>query len=457
MQAADQKAKGRPTPAGLAARELAHRLIDGVLVKRRPLDDLLAEAWTRPDVAAMEARDRAFARVLAATALRRLGRLEHVLAQFLKQPLRGDALRARPVLLAGAAQLLCLQAQPHAVVDLAVAATRRLRNGTRYAGLVNAVLRRVAADGAEVVSRHPDPLQLDVPSWLWSRWAAAYGADTARRLAEASLAEAALDITVKPGEDVAAWAKRLGGARLATASVRLEPSGRIEDLAGYAEGAWWVQDAAAALVARVAGSVAGKTVADLCAAPGGKTAMLAALGAQVTAVDVSARRLERLAANLRRLRLEAEQVVADAANWSPGRSFDAVVLDAPCSATGTIRRHPDILHLKGAEDVARMAGLQHALLDNAARLVRPGGVLIYATCSLEPEEGEQQVAAFLERAPNFEQSRIDVSEIGGDAEWSGTGGALRTLPFHTPARAPPTAESPAGMDGFYIALLHRLG
>jgi 16S rRNA (cytosine967-C5)-methyltransferase len=404
----------------------------------------------------MEPRDRAFARLLAATVLRRLGSIEHVLAAFLRQPLRGDALRVRPMLLAGAAQLLFLQAQPHAAVDLAVAATRRVKGGARYTGMVNAVLRRVAAEGAGLLTQHPDPVALDVPAWLLQRWTAAHGADTARRIAGASLEEAALDITVKPGEDAPAWAKRLGGTLLATGTVRLAPQGRIEDLAGYADGAWWVQDAAAALVARVAGPVAGRAVADLCAAPGGKTAMLAALGAHVTAVDVSARRLERLAANLARLRLHAEAVAADAPAWSPGRTLDAVVLDAPCTATGTIRRHPDILHLKGPADVERMAGLQRTLLDNAARLVRPGGVLVYATCSLEPEEGELQVSAFLERESNFVRSPIAAAEFGGDDSWIGPGGDVRTLPFLTPAgsQAPPS-ESQRGMDGFYIARLQR--
>jgi 16S rRNA (cytosine967-C5)-methyltransferase len=459
VQGEQGKSKGRPVPAGLAARELAHRLIAGVLVNHRPLEDALAAASARPEVVAMEARDRAFARALAATVLRRLGEIEHVLARFLQQPLRKDALRVRPMLLAGAAQILCMEAAPHAAVDLAVAATRRVPSGARYTGLVNAVLRRVAAEGAAVLARL-DGVELDMPAWMWQRWRATYGADTARRIARASLREAALDITVKPGEDAAAWAEKLHGTVLATGTVRLrEHQGRIEELPGYGDGAWWVQDAAAALVARVAGDVAGRDVADLCAAPGGKTAMLAAQGAHVTAVDVSARRLERLAANLVRLRLTAEVVAADAATWSPARAYDVVVLDAPCTATGTIRRHPDILRLKAPADVARMAQVQRALLDNAARLVRPGGTLVYATCSLEPEEGEQQVAAFLAREPGFARRPIAASEIGADAAWVTGDGDLRTFPFHMPAHSPALPESLpeslSGMDGFYIARLRR--
>ena len=233
--------------------------------------------------------------------------------------------------------------------------------------------------------------------------------------------------------------------------MRVTAHGRIEDLPGFADGAWWVQDAAAALVVRLAGDVAGRSVADLCAAPGGKTAQLAAAGAQVTAVDVSAARLGRLRENLARLRLQADVVEADAAAWSPGRTFDVVMLDAPCSATGTIRRHPDILRLKRAEDIARMAELQRAMLANAAGLVAPGGLLVYATCSLEPEEGERQIAAFLARGPNFSARRSIPPSIGADPAWFTPAGELRTLPFHLPR------ADLSGMDGFYAARLRRTG
>ena len=214
-----------------------------------------------------------------------------------------------------------------------------------------------------------------------------------------------------------------------------------------------MQDAAAALVARIAGDVAGKTVADLCAAPGGKTAGLAAAGAQVTAVDVSAARLERLRENLARLQLAAEVVEADAASWSPGRTFDVVVLDAPCTATGTIRRHPDILRLKAAADVERMAALQRGMLAHAASLVRPGGLLVYATCSLEPEEGTQQIAAFLAARPDFERVPVAAAEIGAEPAWITAHGELRTLPFHLSQDTPGLS----GLDGFYVARLRRTG
>jgi 16S rRNA (cytosine967-C5)-methyltransferase len=438
-------------PSGLAARELAVHLLAGVLMYRRPLEQVLAEATARPEFAALEARDRALARAVAAAALRRQGELELVLNSLIERPLPADKGRLWPILLAGAAQLICLGMPPHAVVDLAVESTRRDRGAHRFAKLANAVLRRVAERGADILAGQ-DCLRLDIPDWLWQRWTVAYGAETARRIAEAALREAPLDISLKPDADAAAWAERLGGHLLPTGTIRLAAHGRIEDLPGYAEGAWWVQDAAAALVVHLAGDVRDRMVADLCAAPGGKTAMLAAAGAKVTAVDVSAARLERLRANLARLRLDAEVVEADAASWTPERTFDVVLLDAPCTATGTIRRHPDILRLKGPEDIARMAQAQSRMLAHAASLVAPGGLLVYATCSLEPEEGELQTAAFLAAFSAFARMPIAAAEIGAEPEWITAEGDLRTLMFHGP-RSPPEL---AGMDGFYAARLRRL-
>jgi 16S rRNA (cytosine967-C5)-methyltransferase len=442
------KARPRPAPPGLAARRLAHDLIAGVLFERRPLDQVLAEAGAHPEAAAMEPRDRAFARLLVATVLRRQGELEHVLRAYLDKPLPKSARGARAILLAGAAQLLCLKTSPHAAVDLAVEAVRREPHGAHFAGLVNAVLRRVAGEGPAILSGQ-DAVKLNIPAWLWQRWDRAYGAEVARRIAEASLREPPLDLSLKPGADAAAWAERLGGRLLATGSVRLAAHGRVEDLPGYVEGAWWVQGTAAALVARAAGDVAGHTVADLCAAPGGKTAGLAAAGALVTAVDDSAERLERLRQNLERLGLAAEVVVADAVTWAPGRTFDTVVLDAPCSGTGTISRHPDILRLKSTADIRRMAEVQGRLLRNAVGLVRPGGILVYSTCSLEPEEGKGQIDALLQGEPALQRAPIAAHEIGADPAWI-IDGDVRTLPFHL------EADELSGLDGFYIARLRRM-
>src|SRR5215813_477931 len=446
-----QTLNARGVPPGLAARTLAVHLVAGVLMEARPLEQILAQCAASSELAAMQPRDRALARAVAATVLRRQGELEHVLKAFLERPLPANKGRLWPILLTGAAQLVCLGMPPHAVVDLAVETTRRDPGARRFAKLVNAVLRRVAERGPELI-RCQDATRLNVPDWLWQRWNQNYGPELARRIAQASLREAALDITIKlGGAGPAAWAERLGGRALPTGSVRLTHHGRIEDLPGYVEGAWWVQDAAAALVAAAAGDVAGKSVADLCAAPGGKTAALAAAGARVTAVDVSAARLARLGQNLVRLRLCADVIEADAVAWSPGRTFDVVVLDAPCTATGTIRRHPDVLRLKGAEDVARMAQVQRAMLAQAATLVAPSGHLVYSTCSLEPEEGGVQIANFLKERTDFERLPIAAAEIGAQPEWITAQGELRTLPCHLPQEAPELS----GLDGFYAARLRR--
>jgi 16S rRNA (cytosine967-C5)-methyltransferase len=287
---------------------------------------------------------------------------------------------------------------------------------------------------------------------MWLRWVSAYGAETGIEIARASLAEAALDLT--PKSDAQAWAARLGGHLLATGTVRLADAGRVEELPGYDEGGWWVQDAAAALPSRLVAVTPGLEIADLCAAPGGKSASLAARGARVWAVDVSAQRLERLAANMARLGLadRVTPVVADVLSWQPDRRFDAVLLDAPCLSTGTIRRHPDILHLKRPSDLATLVALQSRLLDRAAALVEPGGMLVYCTCSLEPEEGEQQIAGLLSRRPDIARVPITPGEAGIDDGWITADGDLRTLPHHLPNADPRLA----GMDGFYAARL-RVG
>ncbi|HEY7083815.1 MAG TPA: transcription antitermination factor NusB [Hyphomicrobiaceae bacterium] len=438
-------------PPGLVARALAVQLVAGVLMEARPLEQVLGECAVSSEFAVMAPRDRALARAVAATVLRRQGELEHVLKAFLERPLPVNKGRLWPILLTGAAQLVSLGMPPHAVVDLAVEITRRDRGARRFAKLVNAVLRRVGERGPELI-RGQDATRLNVPDWLWQRWSRSYGPELARRIGEASLHEAPLDVTIKAGGDSpAAWAERLGGRVLSTGSVRLTHHGRIEDLPGYGDGAWWVQDAAAALVVAAAGDVAGKSAADLCAAPGGKTAALAAGGAKVTAVDVSRARLARLGENLARLRLCADVIEADAAHWSPGRTFDVVVLDAPCTATGTIRRHPDILRLKRAEDVARMVQLQRAMLAQAATLVGPSGLLVYSTCSLEPEEGVMQIADFLKERTDFERVPIVAAEIGAEAEWITAQGELRTLPCYLQQ----DAEELSGLDGFYVARLRR--
>ena len=437
-----------PEVPGLPARRLAAELIDGVLRRRRPLDEQLDGAAAPPGLATLGERDRALARRLVATVLRRLGTLRHLLGLFLERGFPADAPRVETALLLGAAQILWLDVPDHAAVDLAVRLARADRRATHYGGLVNAVLRRLARDGAQRL-RGIDTTALDTPDWLMARWSRNYGADTARAIAIANGHEPALDLTVK--NDPAHWGTMLGGCVLATGSVRVITHGPVSLLPGYADGAWWVQDAAAALPARLFGDLRGKSVADLCAAPGGKTAQLAAAGAQVTAVDRAGRRLDRLRQNLARLGLRAETVAADVAQWQ-AEPFDAVLLDAPCSSTGTIRRHPDIPWLKREADLAPLVALQRRLIARAAELTKPGGVLIYCTCSLEPEEGTGIIADLLARDPHLRRRPISAAELHGLDELMTCAGDLRTLPCHL---ADPDLRM-GGLDGFYAARLERL-
>lgn len=435
-------------PSGYAAREAVVMCLTSILDRGRPLEDAFEAAVAK--AGPLEARDRAFARLVVMTVLRRKGELQAVIGSFLQKPLPADSGRLWPILLSASAQLLVLETPPHAAISLAVDQCRGDPKARRFDRLTNAVLRRVAATGRDVLVG-VEPVTANVPPWLLGRWTETYGDQQAREIAAASLTEAALDLSVK--SDAAAWAGRFDGLLLPTGTVRLGRAsvGRIEEVPGYADGAWWVQDAAAALPARLLGDVAGRHVADLCAAPGGKTAELAAAGARVTAVDQSPARLNRLRENLARLKLDAEVVEADVMAWEPGRTFDAVLLDAPCSATGTIRRHPDILHLRRKDDTAERVALQRRLLDSAARLVAPGGLLVYCTCSLEPEEGEAQIARFLEANADFARVPLVPGEHGIDAAWITSDGDLRTLPCHL---AHPQPEL-SGLDGFYAARLQR--
>ena len=434
-----------PPPPGFAARRIAADILDGVLRRKRPLDEQLDDQAAHADFAALPDRDRALVRALATTVVRRLGTLRHLLGHFLDRGLPADAPRLETALLLGATQVLWLEVPDHAAVDLAVRLVQADRRAARYAGLANAVLRRITREGTQYLSGL-DTTTLDTPDWLLARWTRTYGAETARAIAVANGREPALDFTVK--SDPAHWASVLGGRVLPTGSVRAIVHGPVSQLPGFGDGAWWVQDAAAALPAKLLGDVRGLTVADLCAAPGGKTAQLAAAGARVVAVDRAAGRLERLKQNLARLRLAAEVIEANVAQWHAG-PFDAVLLDAPCSSTGTIRRHPDIPWLKGEGDIAALAALQRRLLAQAMTLVKPGGTLVYCTCSLEPEEGTEVVRELLAGNPSVQRRPITADEV--DPAWLTPEGDLRTLPYHLG-----DADSRMdGVDGFYAARLHR--
>ena len=445
-----KKAVGKPVekPAGFEARQAAAETLWRVMKRGTFFEEAFAEAFTKPERAKVEPRDRAFARLLVTTVLRRHGELSHVISSHLQKPLPEPQGWVWPILLAGAAQLLFLDTPPHAAIGLAVEQCKADPNARRFDKLVNAVLRRVS-DGGIAALTGLDAVALNVPPWLLAGWEKTYGPEAARRIAAASLEEPPLDVTVKG--DPVEWAAKLQGVPLPTGTVRILQAGRITDLPGFDEGAWWVQDAAAALPARLLNAQPGQRVADLCAAPGGKTAELAAAGAHVTAVDISAARLRRVKDNLDRLHLEAECVTADILTWQPAAPFNGVLLDAPCSATGTIRRHPDILHVRQNRGFEKLVDLQSKLLERAAALVRPGGLLMYCTCSLEPEEGEHQVSRFLAAHPEFARVPITAPEIGGLADAITPDGDLRTLPSHRF----PGDEAGSGFDGFYAARLRR--
>lgn len=434
---------GIETAPGLAARQVAVEVLAGVLDRAQRLDEAFEKSLARAG-AGMLPRDRAFARLMATTALRRLGEIDAALGGLIERPLPDAARSVRHILRVTAAQLLFLETPAHAAVDSAVRLVRLDARLTRFVGLVNAVGRRLPA--SKHVSQ-AEAARLNTPDWLWQRWADSYGRDIAEAIATAHLGEPALDLSVK--SEAERWAGRLGGEVLRTGSIRLSAAGRIEELDGYEEGAWWVQDAAAALPARLLGEVADREVADLCAAPGGKTAELAALGARVTAVDSSERRLRQASRNLVRLGLSAEIVVADVREWAPGRRFDRILLDAPCLATGTIRRHPDLPYLKSAADLLELLPRQQEVLASAVRLLAPGGTLVYAVCSLESEESEDQIEQLLAIRTDLAVVPVVPGEAGIAAEWVTPRGYLRTLPFHSPGRSP----NVAGMDGFFAARL----
>ncbi|WP_235031438.1 RsmB/NOP family class I SAM-dependent RNA methyltransferase [Geminicoccus flavidas] len=435
----DRSTAGRSRTGGPDARMIALDILDAVLGQSwRTMDDALA---LHRGLNHLDPRDRAFTRVLVATVLRHKGQIDDVLARFWRFPPQKS--RALHLLRLGAAQLLFLGTPAHA----ALSATVQLAYGPldRERGMINAILRKVAEEGQAILAEQ-DGGRLNTPEWLWYSWVEAYGEPTASAIAQAHMQEPPLDLSAR--DDAASLAEILGGKPMPGGTVRMPNSGQIERLKGYGEGRFWVQDLAASLPARLLGQVKGLPVLDMCAAPGGKTAQLASAHAQVTAVEQDPNRAERLRQNLRRLRLEAEVVVGDAALLPESRRWPRVLLDAPCTATGTIRRHPDVAWHKRAFDVTRTMDLQARLLDGAARVTEPGGLLVYAVCSLQPEEGSVQVERFLERNQGFERVPLAQDELPGLEQCIDGQGDLRTLPCHI--------ADDGGMDGFYAARLRRV-
>jgi 16S rRNA (cytosine967-C5)-methyltransferase len=417
--------------SGLPARAAALDLLTAALAKRAGVD----EGLNHPALAALAPRDRAFARALVMATLRRLGPIDNALQARLKKPPPDKVVQ---ILRLALAQIFVLQTPAHAAVTTAVELTAKASPPLK--GLVNAVLRGLLREPPDLAD--PD---LMAPQWLYMRWQAAFGAEEARALAATIAEEPATDLSLKDAATATALAAELEAEILPGGSLRTGRRGDVATWPGFAEGGWWVQDASVAIPARLLAVRVGETALDLCAAPGGKTLQLAAAGAQVTALDRSPSRLERLRRNLDRMGLSAEIVTADAAEWRDRRAFDAVLLDAPCSATGTFRRHPDALWAARPGDIASLAAVQSRLLDAAARRLNPGGRMVYCVCSLEPEEGEGQAAAFLNRTPGLTLDPIADGEGGAPTRSLRADGTLRILPHHLPG----------GTDGFYVARFRK--
>jgi 16S rRNA (cytosine967-C5)-methyltransferase len=439
-----------PIP-GLAARKAAARLLAAVIDAHTPLDGLTDNEHGHPQYRALDTRDRSLVRAILATTLRHRVTIATLLSRRLEKPLPPNATTLSHLLYVAAAQILFLDVPDSAAVDLAVGHAKDDPRTARFAKLVNAVLRALArakeAELAPTLAATPD-----APNWFADRLTAAYGKAEAEKILAMHRLEAPVDFSVKA--DAESWAERLGGIVLPTGSVRVEKlAGPVTDLPGFAEGHWWVQDAAAALPARLMGDIRGLRVADLCAAPGGKTAQLALSGARVTALDSSKSRLARLRQNLDRLGLAADIVQADLLSFEPGELFDAVLLDAPCSSTGTVRRHPDVPWTKTPADIAKLADLQRRLLARAAGLVKPGGRIVFSNCSLDPQEGERLLEAFLAETPGVAADPIGPDDAAGIEPFITGQGQLRTTPAGLDLGRPEIS----GLDGFFAARLIRKG
>lgn len=433
---------------GLAARLCAARLLGAVIEKHTSLDGLTDNNHGHPQYLALEERDRSLVRAMLGTALRNRGTIETTLARYFERPLPENAVALRQLLHISAAQILYLDVPDHAAVDLAVTAANLDPRNRKFAGLVNAVLRRMSRSKERILA-NPAPLAKNIPEWLYQRFVQAYGEEATQEILALQALEAPIDLTVK--SDPQGWAEKLGGIVMPNGSVRLASlSSSLTQLEGFDDGEWWVQDAAASLPAKLLGDVKGKNIADLCAAPGGKTAQITANGANVTAFDISPNRIKRLKANFARLKLNVTAKQADLMKYTPDEPFDAVLLDAPCSSTGTIRRHPDVAWTKTPQDIEKLAKLQADLLVRSVFFVKPGGVIVFSNCSLDPKEGEEMARAALKN-PQLEAYPITPEECEGFAEFITEEGFLRT----TPAAYPNDNAQIAGLDGFFAARFRK--
>ena len=427
MQAIDITASD---PTGTPTRRAALRLLDAVLRRGLPLEAAMDVACAELD----RADDRAFAHAIAAEVLRRSTDLDALIDSATERPLPDDA-KARMVLRIALVQALAMQTPHHAAITTVLPL---VNGGPRK--LVHAVFGRIMREGVAL----PNPPRL--PPAVADRWARSWGKDAADAARLSVAAPPPVDLAFKPGLDIADWASQLGGESLAPGHVRIASGRRIVDLPGYDDGIWWVQDIAASIPARLLGEGDGRRALDLCAAPGGKTMQLASAGWAVTAVDLSEARMERLNENLARTGLAAYTRIAGAAEFTDAAPYDAVLLDAPCSATGIFRRHPDVLHRAGPRAIAEAAVLQERLIDHAAGLVAPGGLLIYAVCSLEADEGEQIAKSFLARQPEWRIDPVAVEELPKGFAPDKVG-RIRVRPG--------TLADRGGADGFFVARFRR--
>jgi len=431
-----QSKTSKPKTLKHGARYIAAHGVREVLVDGTPLDMALSGQAL---FVQLERRDRAFARLIAATVFRRMGQIDKVLAPFIKKTPTDYALA---VLRTGAAQILFLDTPAYAAVNGSVALLRRSKKTAHMAGMANAVLRRVTEQGPDLLAKTST---LDnIPKWLLTSWTENYGADASQKIADMLIKEPPLDLTTQP--DIAGP----DGEILPGGTVRLAKAGDVRALSGYQEGNWWVQDISAALPVRLLGDIKGKRILDMCAAPGGKTLQLAAAGANVTALDKNQERLERVKENLERTGLIADIAVGDGVKWrdpqnTAGGGFDIVILDAPCTATGTFRRRPDVLHNKKPQDIDSLSRIQEKLLLAAARHVAPGGTLIYCTCSLQKREGEEQITKFMQNRTDFQLNSLLGMEDLGVSEAVTAEGMIRVLPHFM--------HDKGGMDGFFVASL----
>ncbi len=425
-------------------RRVAVRTLMAVTLKSRPFDIALDEMASE---AKLSARDRAYTFNLVMLSLRQLGTLRYTLAKLLDRGLPKNATWTDAALVTGLAQILFMRTADHAAVNETVELVKSLSGKEKgFAGLVNAVLRKAIKKRDALltdVTKHPER---NLPKWLQNSWADAYGKVTMRAIAQSLASNPPLDISIKPDQSTEEQAKKLQATLLPTGTLRRDATD-VTGLAGYSDGNWWVQDMAAALPATLLGDISGKHVLDLCAAPGGKTMQLAARGAHVTSVDRNKNRLKRLHANLERTKLSANVEQADAATYVPKNAVDHILLDAPCSATGTLRRNPDVIWTKGPEDVAKLANLQTKILRHAFKLLPVGGTLVYCVCSLEQTEGPDQINRFLAQSPQAKRMPITPDDIGGLDELITGSGDLLCLPS--------LQSEQGGMDGFFAARLTK--